>query len=288
MGDFEELVNKLNDDIELSNDYLNKTTKLVEGVPHVQRWKEGKETSLKILYGLPKDRAEELAPLFLSWEKASDNVIKSAFPVVTDVSPLFIQAVESSSGSPTPYIVNATNAALEYEYSNDVIPEWVPKVTAVIDAHTQKIQQEDYLPKRLNKIYSDLGKMYEIAVESFHKCQAKIIGIDQSAIQLRGVIEKVWSGLVYMARQKNTNPKLNMKYLELKKQGDQDLVATILETTLFPKIKILELLDNAYLLHKNISDSKFGKNILGKDMTTLDLYYDQWITFLDGISGIVV
>ena len=288
MSDFEKLENKLKGDINLSDDYLNKTSKAVEAAPSVQRWKEGKETSLKILYGLPRDVAEEFSPIFMTWEDESDKVIKPNFPVIPGISPLFIQAVESSSGSPTPYIVNATNTIISYEGSGNEDTSWIAGVTAVINEHTIKIKQESYLPLRLDKINSNLGEMYKIANDSVVKSQNSIIGIDQSAIQMRDVLEQVWGGLVRMARKKNEDPKVNMAYLEMKKPGDRDLVATLLTNAVFPKIKILELLSDAYSLHSKLSKTNFGKNPLTKDFATLNLYYSQWITFLDSISGIVV
>lgn len=288
MDELEKLENKLKADISQSDDYFDKTSKIVKAAPSIQKWKEGKETSLKIIQGLPKDVAEELAPHLLAWEEENDKVIKPLFPALPDITPLFIQTVESSSGSTTPYIVNATNTILSCECYVDADADWIDGVTAIINEHTLKIQKEDYLPLRLEKINPHLGEMYKIANNSVIKSQNNIIGIDQSAIQMRDVLEQVWGGLVEMAREKNIDPTINMNNLKLKKTGDRDLVATLLSTALFPKLKIFELLSDAYSLHLKLSDRNFGKNLLTKDVEKLNLYYQQWNAILDGISGIVV
>ncbi len=288
MSDLDNLEKKLKRDVSLSNDYLKKASKIAEAVPSMQRWKDRKETSLKIVQGLPKEVAEELAPSLLTWEDENDKAIKLHLPVLPDTSQLFINAVDSSSGSITPYIVNATNTIFAYESSVDENTDWIAGVKETITQHTLMIQQEGYLPSRLQKINNNLGTMYKIANDSVLKSQNNIIGIDQSAIQMRNVLEQVWGGLVDIARKKNSNPTINMKYLEMKKLGDRELVATLLSTNLFPKLKILELLSKLYDLHQKLSDRQFGKNILARNLPRLISYHNQWITLLDDISGLVI
>jgi hypothetical protein len=288
MDEREKLEEKLKTDISLADDYFEKTSKYVKTIPSIQKWKEGKETSLRIIQKLPKDVADELAPRLLAWEEENDKAIDSNFPVLPDIPPAFIHTVESSSGSATPYIVNATNILMSSESYIGQDTDWIDEITSTISEHTLKKQKENYLPIRLEKINPHLGEMYKIANDNVIKSQNKIIGIDQSVIQMRDVLEQVWGGLVKMAREKNINPTINMNRLEFKKAGDRDLVATLLSTALFPKLKISELLSDAYFLHQNLSDRNFGKNPLTKETDKLILYYQQWNAILDGISGIVV
>jgi hypothetical protein len=285
MNDYEEVEKKLKKDIDQYDDILKKTSNLVEAVPYIQRLKEDKEISLKILRGLPIDIAEELSPSLLALENKNDEAVKPILPVIQDISPLFIKTVESSSGSATPYIVNATNIAMDYQNPGLGNPDWIDFLFETVTEFIDKIQLEQELPNRLNKINTNLGEMFIKANESFVKSKNKIITVDQSAMHMRDVIQQVWGGLVAIARQKNLNQKVNVKIrLEIKTESHRRMVADVLANQFYSKTKLEELLNGASQLYYKLSDANFGKNILGNDIEKLTIYHSQWIALLDGIS----
>jgi hypothetical protein len=287
MSDLDELEKKLQENIDKCDDTLNGISELNKIAPHIQKYKEDKTTSLRIIKHLPKDIAEEIAPKLLAWENEEDEVISPYFPVIQKTNPsLFIQAVNTSTGSATPYIVNATNSILQTPFEADNPPEWIGNELSIIDDYTQKVQQKGYIPTRLNKIGQCLGDKYQIADESYIKAINGIISVDQAAIHLRDVLQQTWGSLANLARQKNKDQKINLNNLEFKNDHDRLKVADILANNYLPKQRLLDLLSKAYSLFKNLSDSNFGKNILGTDTKTLEIYHDQWIAFLDSISGL--
>ncbi|BBB47133.1 hypothetical protein [Pelolinea submarina] len=285
MSDLDELERKLQKDIDKSDDILKKVSKLNNIIPNVQRFKDEKITNLRIVKGLPKDIAEELAPSLLTWENKNDEIIGSVFPIISDISPLFIESIESTAGSTGPYIVNATNIAMQYINPNNQHPEWVDNILKTTTEYTDGVQKRDQLTANLNRINTNLGEMFTEANASFIKSKNKIISVDQSAMHMRNVIQQVWGGFAELSRQKNRDTRLNPNIrLELNKEAHRIMVAEILANQLYPKIKLEELFSDASQLYKNLSDNNFGKNILGNDIERLVIYHSQWITFLDGIS----
>jgi len=113
-------------------------------------------------------------------------------------------------------------------------------------------------------------------------------GVDATAIQMRGILDQIWGGLINLARKKNTNPRIQITDLQFRKLGDRNTISEILNSDFFPKHKLSKLLDDAYKLSSNLSDRHFGKDPLNQDRDTLNLYYSQWISIINDISGIVV
>ena len=285
MSILDDLKNILKKDIKSCDDYLTKTANLVKHAPSIQRKKEEKETNLKIIEGLPVDIAEELAPILLSSEM-NDDTFRKLTPKLPDISPFFIRSIENTSGSSSAYIAISTGVILDYG-SPVNRSEWTEDVLSTISQYTKKIQQQEYLPARLDKINLKLGKMYLVAYESFIKSQKTILGVDQAAIQMRDVLDQTWGGLLNIAREKNKNKRIEVSALAFRKENDRKELACILTNEIFSNKRLIELLDDAYSLYRKLSDTKFGKNPLIEDNETLKIYYYQWIAFLDGISGIV-
>ncbi|MFH1446879.1 MAG: hypothetical protein ABIG43_05665 [Chloroflexota bacterium] len=288
MSDSDEVKNILRNRINRTDDQLTGILKLAESVPALQNLKDNSEISLNIYNELPKDYAEEIAPGLLSQEREFDDILNQNNPAIPDISPMFVKAAEKSGGTVTPYIVSGSNLVMEYTNPAKPKPDWVSKVTKIIDEHSTKVQQSEYLPNRLNKINRNLGKMYKVANGSYVKCKNRIVTIDQSAMQLRDVLQQVWGGLAEMARNRNIDKNLNLQNLAFKKEGDRYNIACILANEVFPKLRLVGLLNDSHSLYSNLSATEFGKNPLNEDIDRLNEYYNQWLSLLDGISGIVL
>ena len=139
MNDLEKLKIKLKCDIDNSNNLLGKISDLVKVTPSIERWKYGKEVNLKIISELPNYFAEEIAPSLIAWEEEIDNKIFSNSPTISDISIDFIKAVESSSGSTTPYIVNASNAIISHTNFGSEDAGWMDRVSTIINDHSLRI-----------------------------------------------------------------------------------------------------------------------------------------------------
>ena len=286
MSELEEVKKKLTNRIGKIDDYLAKTAKFVEITPILQKLKEDTETSLKILNEIPEDIAIEYAPKWLRMEIENVKILDNSIPTLPAVTDFSIRALDTS-GSVTPYIMDMSNS-IPFQFDNSVRPIWADNVITIVSEYSGRVSQREYLPERLNKINKNLGGMFKVALASYDKCKNGILKVDQSAIQLRDVIEQVWGGLTETAKEKNKDTSRNTQNLQIRKEGDRDLVSEILSNEVFPKIKLVQLFQDMYTLHLNFSDSKFGKNPLSTDLPRLSEYYNEWLILLDGISGIVV
>ena len=112
--------------------------------------------------------------------------------------------------------------------------------------------------------------------------------MDQCAIQLRSVLQQVWGGLLNLAKSKNTNPRINTNDLALKKVKDREMVASFLKSETFSKVTLVNMLKEIYDLYYDLSATNFGKNPLNSDFPLLKVYYGNWLSLLDAISGLVV
>ena len=289
MSDLEKVKKLLTDRVKKFDDTLTKTAELVEIAPLLQKQKEEDETTLNLINAAPQDFAEENSPRWLRIEIENDKLLSSNLPALPYINPSSVRAIEASgSGTISQYVSAASNLVSSLGFDSTEWPKWANSITAIMDEYSTRVTQREYLPERLDKINRDLGKMFTVAIASYNKSKVGILGIDLCAIHLRDVLQQVWGGLTEMAGNKNKDGSRNTKDLQIKKEGDRDLVADILANEIFPKIKLVSLLSDIYSLHYSLSDTRFGKNPLNKDFPKLNGYYNQWLSLLDGISGIVV
>lgn len=279
----------LSDRIAKEDEVLRRTTEWVEIAPFIQMQKEQDETSLAILNSVPEEIAEEIAPKLLQIEEENNKIIVANLPDIPSPRVMAIKELSTTgSGTVTPYVSAITNIMIPYNPVAEKQPEWVKESIVIIGNHTHRVAQREYIPQRLDKLNPNLGKMCREAFYSFNRCQNGIIGVDVSANHFRDILQQIWGGLVSMTDVTNKNSNRNTKNLQLRKEGDRNLVADILATDIFPKRKLLALLSDMYDLYYNLSDTKFGKNILNRDFPRLKTYYTQWLTILDGISGLLI
>jgi hypothetical protein len=258
-------------------------------VPSLQKLKEENETAMKIINSLPEDVAEEIAPRLLFREIQNDKILSVNIPSLPFLMPEALRVIESSTGGTiSPYISSASAVVSSCTENRGSKPDWTKYVTVIMDEYSAKVAQQNYLPERLQRINRDLGKQFNIALRSFNKCKNGIIKVNSVAIDLRDVLQQVWGGLSAMAKDKNKDLRRNTNDLQLRKEGDRNLVSEILASETFPQNRLNPLLSELYALHYKLSDTRFGKNLLNNEFPTLNIYCNEWLALLDAISGIVV
>jgi hypothetical protein len=288
MSESDDLKKIITDRISRSKDTLEKTSKLVEMTPLISDQIDEDETALKLINTFPPDLVEESAPSWLKVEIERDRLLVAHIPTLPAIGEFTLRAlVSSGSATVASYSSTGSNVISHYASPYSERPEWVNKVGTILEEHTNKINQKNYLPDRLNKINIKLGDAFNVAKVSFNKCQNRMITVDQCAIQLRSVLQQVWGGLLKIAKSKNVNQRINTKDLALKREKDREIVASILETETFPKLTLVNILNDIYDLHFHLSATNFGKNPLNTDFPMLKVYYGNWLSQLDAISGLV-
>jgi hypothetical protein len=222
-------------------------------------------------------------------EEGNNRLFNENLPAFPTFSAQNVQAISgSSSGTALPYISEVSRLFYPGFLDASDCPQWAKDVTVTMDTHSKAVSQRGYLHERLDKINRDLGARFNVALTTYAKCQNGIVNVDLPAIQFRDVLQQIWGGLVNMARIKNEEVRNSGMRFELRGEKDRALVADLLANNSVPKIKLLELLDDMNSLHYSLSDTRFGKNPLNKDFSTLKTYYNQWLSIVDAVSSLVV
>lgn len=289
MRDSDKLKKVITDRIQQEDDTLKKIAKLIEISPIIQQQKDEDQTSLELINTMPEDFVEEMSGRWLSLELERKNFLEKIWPDLPEINPNFVPiSLTSASGTASPYITSGSNLVQSFILEERELPDWANHTSIIVNNFTSKVEQRNYLPGRLNIINSNLGDLFIIAQNTFRKCQNNIIGVDLCAIHLRDVIQQLWGGLTAKASSINTNKRINTSGLKLKKPGDRDLVAEILSKEIFSKNRMILLFSDLYNLHYKLSDTRFGKNPLNKDVVLLKSYYNQWLSLIDAISAISI
>lgn len=289
MNEIDEVKKILQKRISTENDALTNIAKLVEIVPVLQQQKEEDEFTLNLINTFPKDYSEENAPRWLVLERENDMLISDSIPTLSAIPRFAFQVLStSSSGTASPYITSGSNLISPFQANPGPKPIWFEPLSVMLEEHTNQVTQKEYIPIRLNKLNNNLGELFTVAWSSFQKCKNGVLSVDLCANHLRAVIQQVWGGLTTMAASKNADPKINTNNLQLSKKGDREKVSSILATKIFPKTKLISLIDEMFDLHYKLSDTRFGKNPLNRDFPLLKIYYGLWLSLMDSISAIVI
>jgi len=263
--------------------YIEDSQKIIKHVSDVQRQIQSDEMALNLLSFFHEDVADKYAPMWLQKEENNNAYFEQIMPSFQDIN--FDRLSElpiTTSGTVYMY----ASSIYEMETSSNINYVDLSKAKSILENYLQKLSREEYLPNRLELINTGLGEAFNIAIDSYNKNKAEVIGVDQVAIQLRDILQQVWGGLCDLARSKNTDPTKNLNHLELKKVNDRGLVAEILADHRISNDDLVNLLSDMESLHSTLSG--LCKDPLSNDSEKLDNCYNQWIAILDRISVLVI
>ena len=231
---------------------------------------------------MPESILTELGGKLFTIQMHDEAQLKQNLPGLPSITPETIHYMGSSTSSSSSYSIIIKTCRL----SSDIVVsqkdvESIDKVSiAFSDLADEKSRKQD-LPPLLNKINYQLGDKFTVAQNNYEKTKSGIVGIDQSAILLRDVIEQLWGGLVNFVRQKDPRKYKGVE-LNLNVTGKR-IVVDCLATDEIRRQKLTLLFDNLATIKKQLSDSEFGKNPLTHDLDKLTEIYRQWILVLSDI-----
>jgi hypothetical protein len=167
----------------------------------------------------------------------------------------------------------------------EVNTEPVQEVYSVFSDLAEEKSKKENLPPRLNKINVQLGDKFEVALQSYEKAKGGLAGVDQSAIQLRDIIEQLWGGIVNLVRNKDPRRYKGVQ-LNLDANGKRIAVECLAPDDI-NKQKLTLLLETLYKLKGELSQTEFGKNPLSKDVEQLKDLYSQWLLVISDIANFI-
>ena len=241
------------------------------------------EAKLFFVEKMPKEiLAEAGGPLFIFEQHDEEQLHKYLPDLGDDVANArkYISASGSTSSSAYMGLVEVyrlyDSATVPFEGANlEINTEPVKQVYSVFSDLAEEKSKKENLPPRLNKLNVNLGDKFEVALQNYEKAKGGIVGVDQSAIQLRDIIEQLWGGIVNLVRTKHPQ-KYKGVQLNLDTKG-KAIAVECLATDDINKQKFALLLETMSKLKAELSKTEFGKNPLNQDVEKLKDLYSQWL-----------
>jgi hypothetical protein len=143
------------------------------------------------------------------------------------------------------------------------------------------------IPKRLDELHKDFGKMFVIAQQSYIKAKNRTINVNLAATDLRNVYQQIWGNLANYSEKMDPEKWQEIQHKEFKKPKHRKIVSKCITSNDLDKDKLELLLDNMYRLHTDLSETIFGKNPLSKDLERLNELYSKWIIQIDDLVNLV-
>ncbi|MBE0573434.1 hypothetical protein IH575_00825 [Candidatus Dojkabacteria bacterium] len=292
MSEKEEWKKSLENEIEHYDDYLKKAKDITDLVSDVEQKKEEAETKLLFVNSMPEPILSELGGILFVFQKHDEEQLKLHLPVLPTITPETSRYMSTGTSTSSGYF----DIIQTYRHSDAVIqsteetfpaidPESVSKVYIAFTDLADKKSKKTSLPPVLDRINKDLGSKFIVAQQSYEKAKNGIVGIDQSAIQLRDILEQLWGGLVNLVRQKDPR-KYKGSGLNLDTKGKAIVVANLATDEINAK-KLTLLLETVSTIKYQLSETNFGKNPLTKDLDKLTKLYNEWMLVVTDIADFV-
>jgi len=295
MSERKPTLNSLNSEIKIYDNFLKGAAVMSGIVPDIERRKREAEARRMFFKHMPDSIIDEFGDKLYEDQKNNEEQAKLHVPTLPMVGRESIRVLASGTSSSSDYIeiTQTYRRSATFEPSEEGIlhfqgPMEYAKVEMVHDTFSKLAEERAKsrtLPPRLNRISKNLGKKFRVAQNNYAKAKNGILGVDQSAIQLRDVIEQLWGGLVILIR--NINPrKHNKAELKLNSTGKVIAVEELANTDPNKK-KLTDLLEKASRIHDEISDTNFGKNPLADDKEKLAELFELWQSVVSDIADYV-
>ncbi len=291
MPNKDDLRKSLQNQLDGVNNFLKDAKEVADAVPGAEAIKKDLEAKLVFVFQMPEVVIDEQGNFLYNSQQESELRFVAAAPKSPLISLEFKHVLASGTTDTSAYHDIAQDSYVFKElqgggYESPFTPEEltsIKNVVVVFEELAQEKSRKADLPPRLNKLNSHLGDKFMVAVNSYDKALNAMVGIDQSAIQMRDVIEQLWGGIVNLVRLKDSH-KYKSVELNLDNKGRTIAIACLAPDDL-NKQRFTLLLETLARLKKEFSDPNFGKNPLAADKERLVRVYGDWILVISDLVG---
>jgi hypothetical protein len=282
----DEIEQSLENEIERIDETVDGIRDLNELVPGLQERRKEAVAKLTFVKYTPDAVFSEFEDNFYDIQKSDEEQAKRYVIPVPEITPEMARYWSSGTASTSSfYEVHSTVANFDnlLEVGGH---EWAKPITDAFSELADEKAKKAELPAKLDSIQEDLGKMFTIAQKNVEKAKSGIVGVDQSAKQLRDVIQQLWGGLADLARKRGP-AKYKRRRLALKKIADRNIVVQCLADNEINAKKLTMLLSSMAKLHLDLSVGEFMKNPLTDDIERLESLYRRWILVIDDVVSYI-
>jgi len=282
----DELKKSIENEIEQCDNFLKVEKQYADLVPAIQQRKDDAVAKHIFVENVPDEILDELGKNLSTFQKNEEQQLRTHLLGLEEIPPESLRFLNSGpTGSNSAFSELAhTIKDVPSENNNN---SWIAPAMQAFSKLAEEKAKKEYLPRRLNKLNDQLGYMFVIVRNNIDRARAGSVGIDMAAMQMRNFINQLWGNVAALAR-KIAPERRDINNLELRTQKDRLNVADCLSTSNeINKQKIAHLLEIMYSLQKDLSDTKFGKNLLNQDLDKLNSMVERWIILVDDIIAYV-
>ncbi len=254
-------------------------------VPHAQRRLKEIEAEEAVVDQLPDDVAEEIAQKMLPIQRHEERKASILLPQASAISEETIRYMITGSATISVYAAYVDNVA-NYEYEEGAVA-WAGPVKEIFVTLASDVERKNRIHDQLTKLASQLGDTFNTAEDVYEKARGGANLVSEGVMAMRVVLQDFWGQLAELARRKKPGKTRSYNGLEMRKETHRKLVAECLVNQEEERDKILLHFDIMAGLHKKMSATDFGKNLLGKDIERMESIHTSWIILLSDLVGII-
>jgi hypothetical protein len=282
---------RLENKIKVRKDLIRKVREWAEIAADAEEENKKDEAKLYFVEHIPEEILDERGEPLFSFEIHDEERLLRQLPGLPEVTPSIRISMVSGSSDSSEYLSIAqsyrrstiNNNPFTLPFSQEQADK-IEQVYQVFSDLADETARKQRLPELLNRINMELGEKFTITVRNYQKAKTEIVGIDQSAIQMRSVLEQLWGGMIILARKNIANDYKDSRFA-LQKENHRKIVAEALVGDDFERKNLILSLDKMASLTKAFSNTQFGKNQATKDIEKLNDSYKVWILTIDDVAN---
>jgi hypothetical protein len=282
---------RLENKIRTRKELIRKVKDWAEVAADAEEANKKDEAKLYFVEHIPEEILDERGEALFLFETHDEERLINQLPNLAEVTSSLRTHIHSGTADPSEYLSITQSyrrsTAIDSSYILPFSQEQTDKIEQVYQVFSDladETARKERLPENLNRINAELGEKFTITVRNYQKAKAEIVGIDQSAIQMRSILEQLWGGMIILARKNIPNAYQDSRFA-LQKENHRKIVAEALASDEFERKNLILSLDKMASLSKTFSNTNFGRNQAAKDIEKLNDSYKVWILTIDDIAN---
>lgn len=279
----------LENKIKARKELIRKVKEWAEIAADAEEANKKDEAKLYFVEHMPEEILDERGETLFLFESHDEKWLMNQLPNLPEVTSSLRTSMHSGTADSSEYLAIAQSyrrsTAIDNSYSLPFSQEQTEKIEQVYQVFSDladETAKKERLPGRLNRINRELGEKFTITIRNYQKANAEIMGIDQSAIQMRSILEQLWGGMIILAKKNIPNTYKDSR-LALQKENHRRIVVDALVSDDVERKNLILSLDKMASLATTFSNTQFGKNQAAKDIEKLNESYRVWILTIDDV-----
>lgn len=251
-----------------------------EYIPLLHERKMELEANSRLIESADDAEIDEVYSKLLPLQRHDEEGFAHLSVLLGNVSDEMGRVYPSTSGTSTAYI------SFAYSLNQNVPTPHIPIHLIYKDVIEYKAHKAE-IPKKLSQLHDDLGTMFSSVHDNVYKAKNGVMTVKQAVSDMRDVLNQIWANLADWSFNKCPENWRGINNKQFKNSGHRNIVVECLIEDQENRGKCELLLDNMYILFREMSDTSIGKNPLSQDYSKLDEFYTRWVSQIDGVIGLI-